>query len=404
MNNLEKDVLRAFDLDLLTDNINYYIENRNGVTWSGQEGHFAYPMYPEGMRLYDLICYMGGFDQEYDRHVKEIFLANLMPSELSYEQIRSYLTFILRGEKFCDGHIDMHLKNKVLLKLCLRLDDLVRREMYKERPRCYILHYLQSLKANVYQKDNLWILKESLDKEGQLNFYVVFKDNGDFVTFKLESLKDQMVYEFDRESIIRKLQPYCYIQDGHYKLLGQLLKEEVEHNGDMLLRKLIQEQCTKGAQRHFRVDTGLVFKVDQKNMTAYRYQPETQTWNLDLSLFVDFEQGNILQYEEINMEDYYPVIKKGPQVSIGRAEVCDIVLKEPYASKMHAQLLYNEENWVINDLLSKNGVIVNGEKVLTQTLKMGDKIKIGLTTIYFYGTYIDVVEGMTSKEYYLEVK
>ena len=35
------------------------------------------------------------------------------------------LTFIERGERFCDGHVQRYLENNILLKLLLRLDDLL---------------------------------------------------------------------------------------------------------------------------------------------------------------------------------------------------------------------------------------------------------------------------------------
>ena len=44
---------------------------------------------------------------------------------MSVHQIRTMLTFIERGERFCDGHVQRYLENNILLKLLLRLDDLV---------------------------------------------------------------------------------------------------------------------------------------------------------------------------------------------------------------------------------------------------------------------------------------
>ena len=38
--------------------------------------------------------------------------------ELSLEETLSYITFIIRGERFCDGHIASFLENGVIEKLC----------------------------------------------------------------------------------------------------------------------------------------------------------------------------------------------------------------------------------------------------------------------------------------------
>ena len=41
--------------------------------------------------------------------------------ELSLEETLSYLTFIIRGERFCDGHIAYYLGNGTIEKLCNNL-------------------------------------------------------------------------------------------------------------------------------------------------------------------------------------------------------------------------------------------------------------------------------------------
>ena len=41
--------------------------------------------------------------------------------ELSLEETLSYLTFIIRGEKFCDGNIAYYLENGTIEKLCNNL-------------------------------------------------------------------------------------------------------------------------------------------------------------------------------------------------------------------------------------------------------------------------------------------
>ena len=41
--------------------------------------------------------------------------------KLTLEETLSYLTFIIRGEKFCDGHIARYLENGIIEKLCNNL-------------------------------------------------------------------------------------------------------------------------------------------------------------------------------------------------------------------------------------------------------------------------------------------
>ncbi len=77
---------------------------------------------------------------------------------------------------------------------------------------------------------------------------------------------------------------------------------------------------------------------------------------------------------------------KEPQVTlskddvvIGRGEDCDIVLPERQVSRQHIRLYRVDENWVVQDLDSKNGTWLNGHKLSgEQRLYDGDEINMGL--------------------------
>lgn len=64
---------------------------------------------------------------------------------------------------------------------------------------------------------------------------------------------------------------------------------------------------------------------------------------------------------------------------IGRSSSCDVVLANPDVSRQHAQIAYDEVNgWIVEDLGSTNGVIVNGGRVNgSLPLTSGDQIKLG---------------------------
>ena len=74
----------------------------------------------------------------------------------------------------------------------------------------------------------------------------------------------------------------------------------------------------------------------------------------------------------------------GSHIAIGRESANDIVVQDINASRKHAVLrLTNKGAWTITDLGSKNGTIVNGFPVASQTLKSGDIITIGRTEFEF---------------------
>jgi hypothetical protein len=64
---------------------------------------------------------------------------------------------------------------------------------------------------------------------------------------------------------------------------------------------------------------------------------------------------------------------------IGRSSSCDVVLANPDVSRQHAQILCDDvEGWIVEDLGSTNGVVVNGGRVDgSLRLSNGDQIKLG---------------------------
>jgi hypothetical protein len=71
-------------------------------------------------------------------------------------------------------------------------------------------------------------------------------------------------------------------------------------------------------------------------------------------------------------------------VAIGRLPECDIVISDPGASRRHATITREEGGeYVLTDLGSTNGTIVNEEPVGEHVLSDGDRITIGNTVLEF---------------------
>jgi hypothetical protein len=72
-----------------------------------------------------------------------------------------------------------------------------------------------------------------------------------------------------------------------------------------------------------------------------------------------------------------------PVISIGRGPENALVLDEPRISRQHAQLRLIDNRYVIFDLDSTGGTLVNGQPVHRQALAVGDVISLaGLTLVY----------------------
>ena len=48
-------------------------------------------------------------------------------------------------------------------------------------------------------------------------------------------------------------------------------------------------------------------------------------------------------------------------IKIGKAVDNNFIVNDPHVSRHHAQLIHEEEGWILEDLNSTNGTMVNGE-------------------------------------------
>ncbi|MDT8408228.1 MAG: FHA domain-containing protein [Wenzhouxiangellaceae bacterium] len=88
------------------------------------------------------------------------------------------------------------------------------------------------------------------------------------------------------------------------------------------------------------------------------------------------------EYDESSDPEVYQL--GADRMTIGRSGVCDICLEEPSLSSEHARLVRSEDGWRIINLLSTNGVFVNGEKVFSQRLSDNDTVRLGRVTLRFH--------------------
>jgi hypothetical protein len=66
-----------------------------------------------------------------------------------------------------------------------------------------------------------------------------------------------------------------------------------------------------------------------------------------------------------------------PETSIGRWEDNDIVIDDRWISRYHARIRRQKDQYVLEDLGSKNGTIVNGRRIVEPvTLSDGDEIQL----------------------------
>lgn len=69
-------------------------------------------------------------------------------------------------------------------------------------------------------------------------------------------------------------------------------------------------------------------------------------------------------------------------VTLGRSGSCTIVLEDDFASGTHARLFQQSGTWLLEDLDSRNGSFLNGQRIdQPEQLSAGQEIRIGQTTV-----------------------
>jgi Protein of unknown function (DUF3662)/FHA domain len=72
-----------------------------------------------------------------------------------------------------------------------------------------------------------------------------------------------------------------------------------------------------------------------------------------------------------------------PPITIGRLSSNDVVLSDPNVSRRHAELRLSDGRWVVADLGSTNGTLVNGKVAREHSLSNGDRLSFGTSELVF---------------------
>src|ERR671939_1577466 len=73
------------------------------------------------------------------------------------------------------------------------------------------------------------------------------------------------------------------------------------------------------------------------------------------------------------------------RITIGRSARNDVCIPDPFASRVHAEVRREGDQYVLQDLGSANGTLYNGERVENMVgLVPGGRIQIGETEIEFF--------------------
>lgn len=96
------------------------------------------------------------------------------------------------------------------------------------------------------------------------------------------------------------------------------------------------------------------------------------------------EQGNLIPKEAyliVRGTKTFPLVRM--VVNIGRHSENDLTLHDPHISRHHAQLRVINRHFVLFDVGSTGGVLLNGKKISQATLQSGDVIRLGTSNLIY---------------------
>ena len=96
------------------------------------------------------------------------------------------------------------------------------------------------------------------------------------------------------------------------------------------------------------------------------------------------QNGELARFKVVQGPDYGSVfVIVGPRATIGRGEICDIMVSDLKASRVHAELFNTSSGWVVKDMGSANGISYNGKSTTQATMALNDTLSLGETTLEF---------------------
>jgi len=73
------------------------------------------------------------------------------------------------------------------------------------------------------------------------------------------------------------------------------------------------------------------------------------------------------------------------ELILGRSQDCHILVNDNHVSKQHSRFFVEGDRWRFEDMGSRNGIILNGERMESGTLDVGDRIQVGNMTMEVQG-------------------
>jgi nucleotide-binding universal stress UspA family protein len=140
----------------------------------------------------------------------------------------------------------------------------------------------------------------------------------------------------------------------------------------------LARELAEAARQHAR-DEGYQF-VGPVTVTLV---PDDSLKTGDFDVVAEMAEGEGGHVGSLVLPDGRRVALGGSITTLGRNADCSVTLADPRASRRHAEIRSTGDGFLLTDLSSMNGTVVNGETVHERVLHDGDEIAVGATVMRF---------------------
>lgn len=86
------------------------------------------------------------------------------------------------------------------------------------------------------------------------------------------------------------------------------------------------------------------------------------------------------------------VFSRSPMI-IGREEAVDLCIPVQSVSRRHAEMRWEDGHWILRDLGSRNGSLVDGQRVAEAALEPGEEVRVGDVLLKFVDQHAELLSG-----------
>lgn len=161
--------------------------------------------------------------------------------------------------------------------------------------------------------------------------------------------------------------------------------KELEHQAHLSdLAKIQEESDRKIANQQSELKQIQKKRLEEKQIQEKEKQIKLQEEQDALQFQKMLERGNLPWFEyKIGSENgSYQIVS--PRLSVGRDKSSDWVVPHPTISRKHFEIVFKDYVYIIKDLDSSNGVVVNGHKITQTEIRHGDVIQVGELNLTFH--------------------